>query len=118
MTTRMPHSCIHALGVATSPLGRIRGQVYESGPKWLARLLWQTDKLMPGISNHPDPRQPVCDTFDWFTPPYQWHHTDDEVRKWFEAANLIDIINLSEIKSRYHVGQGQGVCFTGKQSAT
>lgn len=115
MTTRMPHSCIHALSIAASPVGRVRGKVYDSGPKWLARVLWQTDKLMPGVSNHPDPRQRVCDTFDWFTPQYQWHHTDDEVRRWFEEASLVDVVNLSESKSRYHVGQGHGACFTGKR---
>jgi len=117
MTTRMPHSCIHAFSLAASPVGRLRGKVYESGPKWLARVLWQTDKLMPGISNHPDPRQRVCDTFDWFTPQYQWHHTDKEVSRWFDEVNLVDVVNLGETQSRYHVGQGHGVCFTGKRSA-
>jgi SAM-dependent methyltransferase len=115
ITTHLPHACIHAFSVATSPVGRIRGRVYESGPKWLSRALWQTDKLMPGISNHPDPRQRVCDTFDWFTPQYQWHHTDDEVSGWFEAAGLVNVVNLSESKTRYHVGQGHGVCFTGQR---
>ncbi len=113
LSTRMPHSLVHGFSVATSPLGSVRGHVYSNGPKWLSRVLWQTDKLIPGISNHPDPRQRVCDTFDWLTPQYQWHHTDEEVRDWFESAGLRDIVNLSESQSRYHDGQGEGICFTG-----
>lgn len=116
ITTRLPHDCVHAISVATSPLGRLRGRVYAQGPRWLARVLWQSDKLLPGISNHPDPRQRVCDTFDWLTPQYQWHHTDDEVRSWFEQAGLIHVTNLSDTVVRYHAGQGHGVNFSGERS--
>jgi len=31
------------------------------------------------------------DTFDWYTPRYQWKHSDDEVVGWFKEAGLSNI---------------------------
>ena len=115
LTTRLPHWIVHALSVLGSPIGAVRGRVYRSRRRLLARLLWQTEKLLPGFSNHPDRRQRICDTFDWFTPQYQWHHTDDEVRSWFEAAGLTNIKNLSAAAAPFHEGLGQGVNFSGQR---
>jgi SAM-dependent methyltransferase/uncharacterized protein YbaR (Trm112 family) len=117
LTTRLPHAAIHGFSTFVSPFGALRGRVYRSRYRLFARLLWQTEKIFPGISNHPDPRQRVCDTFDWLTPQYQWHHTDDEVRDWFRSVGLTDIRNLSELFGQFHAGQGEGVCFTGKKPA-
>lgn len=115
LTTRLPHFAIHALSTTVSPLGALRGRVYRSNYRLLARALWQTEKFFPGISNHPDPRQRVCDTFDWLTPQYQWHHTDEEVRGWFESIGLTNVRNLSESCGQFYEGQGEGVCFTGQK---
>lgn len=115
LTTRLPHSVMHAFSSIVSPFGSLRGRVYRSNWRFLARALWQTEKLFPGISNHPDPRQRVCDTFDWLTPQYQWHHTDDEVRAWFVSAGLTNVRNLSELSVQFHPGQGEGICFTGQK---
>ncbi|MEZ6035697.1 MAG: methyltransferase domain-containing protein [Planctomycetaceae bacterium] len=117
ITTRLPHAAIHTFSRLVSPFGALRGRVYRSNQRLLARILWQTEKIFPGISNHPDPRQRVCDTFDWLTPQYQWHHTDAEVRDWFRSIGLTDIRNLSEEYGQFHAGQGEGVCFTGKKPA-
>lgn len=115
LTTRLPHFAVHAFSTIISPLGALRGRVYRSNRRLLARVLWQTEKIFPGISNHPDPRQRVCDTFDWLTPQYQWHHTDEEVRGWFESAGLTNIRNLSQSYGQFHTGQGEGVCFSGQK---
>jgi ubiquinone/menaquinone biosynthesis C-methylase UbiE/uncharacterized protein YbaR (Trm112 family) len=114
-STRLPHAAIHAFSSFVSPFGALRGRVYRSNRRFLARVLWQTEKIFPGISNHPDARQRVCDTFDWLTPQYQWHHTDAEVREWFLSAGLINIVNLSERYGQFHPGQGEGVCFSGQK---
>lgn len=114
-TTRMPHFAVHVFSKMVSPFGAFRGHVYRSNYRFLARLLWQTEKFFPGISNHPDPRQRICDTFDWLTPQYQWHHTDTEVREWFESAGLVNVTNLSERYGQFHTGQGEGVCFSGQK---
>lgn len=115
LTTRLPHAVIHTFSSFVSPFGALRGRVYRSNWRFLARCLWQTEKIFPGISNHPDPRQRVCDTFDWLTPQYQWHHTDSEVREWFLTAGLINVVNLSDKYGQFHTGQGQGVCFSGQK---
>lgn len=33
----------------------------------------------------------VLDTFDWYAPTYQSMHDPEEVRRWFQAAGLIDV---------------------------
>ncbi len=35
------------------------------------------------FSNHPDRTLRVCDSFDWYAPRHQSHHTTDELRRWF-----------------------------------
>jgi 2-polyprenyl-3-methyl-5-hydroxy-6-metoxy-1,4-benzoquinol methylase len=30
-------------------------------------------------------------TFDWYSPRYQWKHTDEEVEGWFRDAGLVDV---------------------------
>lgn len=39
----------------------------------------------------PDWRWRVLDTFDWYSPKYQWWHTDYEVFTWFDQAGLKNI---------------------------
>lgn len=115
MATRLPHPVVHAIAVLGSPWGGIKGWAYRSRFRLLARLLWQTEKFLPGFSNHPDWRQRVCDTFDWLTPQYQWHHTDEEVTEWFREAGLTDVRNLSEDANYYIEGQGEGVNFSARK---
>ncbi|QDT27251.1 Ubiquinone biosynthesis O-methyltransferase [Gimesia panareensis] len=40
------------------------------------------------FSNHPNWENRVCDTFDWFAPAYQYHHTVGELCSWFEQAGF------------------------------
>jgi hypothetical protein len=42
-------------------------------------------------SMDPDPKWRWLDTFDWYSPRYQWKHTDAEVEGWFKEVGLIDI---------------------------
>ena len=42
-------------------------------------------------SSHPDPEWRILDTFDWYSPRYQWKHTEPEVREWFERAGFTDL---------------------------
>ena len=43
------------------------------------------------VSNHPHPEWRILDTFDWYSPRYQWTHTDAEVEGWFREAKLENI---------------------------
>jgi len=49
-----------------------------------------TRAVLP-TSMHPDPEWRVLDTFDWYSPKYQWKHTFTEVKRWFRDAGLVDI---------------------------
>jgi hypothetical protein len=42
-------------------------------------------------SLNPDPEWRWLDTFDWYSPRYQWKHTYEEVERWFEEAGLHQI---------------------------
>ncbi|MFC1525175.1 methyltransferase domain-containing protein [Planctomycetota bacterium] len=46
--------------------------------------------LLP-ISCHPNWRWRVLDTFDWYSPKYQWKHTYPEVYNWFKTTGLKNI---------------------------
>jgi SAM-dependent methyltransferase len=46
--------------------------------------------LLP-ISVHPKPDWRILDTFDWYSPSYQWKHSRAEVAGWFETAGLRNV---------------------------
>ena len=57
-------------------------------------LLGRTlNKLVP-FSTHPDRENRVCDTFDWYSPAYQHHHTEAELAGWFRDAGFREITVL------------------------
>lgn len=95
VTTRLPHRLLHLLCYAAVPLGWLKLQV---GRRPLLKvLLWPA--MLPPVSDHPDPRVRLCDTFDWLSPRFQWKHTTREVRGWFEAEGLIDVRPLDKAVS-------------------
>jgi SAM-dependent methyltransferase len=51
------------------------------------------------FSAHPNRENRVCDTFDWFAPQYQHHHTVNELRGWFTAAGFGQLRVLPPEKS-------------------
>jgi SAM-dependent methyltransferase len=51
------------------------------------------------FSAHPDWENRVCDTFDWYAPQYQHHHTVEELCGWFRAAGYDDLVVLPPEKS-------------------
>jgi SAM-dependent methyltransferase len=53
-----------------------------------------TCALLP-TSLDPEPEWRWLDTFDWYSPKYQFKHTNDEVAGWFREAGLIDLVPLS-----------------------
>jgi len=50
---------------------------------------------IPTSDQHRGLRWDVLDTFDSYSPKYQWKHTEAEVREWFERADLEDVTVLS-----------------------
>ncbi|MFO1020778.1 MAG: hypothetical protein U0903_08790 [Planctomycetales bacterium] len=43
------------------------------------------------FSAHPNYENRVCDTFDWYAPQYQYHHTEEELSDWFREAGFEDL---------------------------
>ncbi len=51
------------------------------------------------FSAHPSYENRVCDTFDWWAPKYQHHHTVEELCVWFHEAGFDDLTVLPPEKS-------------------
>lgn len=51
---------------------------------WFSRILLPT-------SMDPDPEWRWLDTFDWYSPRFQWKHTYEEVEGWFREGGLTEI---------------------------
>lgn len=81
VTTRLPLGLMLALSAAAIPL------YYLYRVPLLGRVL----QLLCPISLHPDWRWRWLDTFDWYTPRYQWKLLYPEVFRWFRANGFLDI---------------------------
>lgn len=46
------------------------------------------------FSSHPNYENRVCDTFDWYAPEYQHHHTVEELCQWFTDAGYEHLVIL------------------------
>ena len=115
ITTRISLERLHQIAVATEPIGYLKLRLLTS-KHWLDRALGQTLRgLTIGISYHPDRELRICDTFDWFSPPYQWHHTDAEVEAWLNSYGLVEITNLSHQQQHYQYNYGNGVNFKARR---
>ncbi len=51
------------------------------------------------FSNHPDWTLRRCDTFDWYAPRYQSHHTVAELKLWFVEEGFGDLVVLPPARS-------------------
>jgi SAM-dependent methyltransferase len=81
VTTRLPTRVLEPLCAGLGALGGIP-------------VLNRTLNKVVNFSNHPDPTLRVCDSFDWYAPRYQSHHTVDELKRWFaeEGFNNLAIL--------------------------
>jgi hypothetical protein len=82
-TTRLPPRWLYWLCHAAIPLYA----VYRIP-------LFYPLRLVTKIAMDPDPEWRVLDTFDWYSPRYQWKHSYSEVRAWFAEAGLEEIAIL------------------------
>ena len=83
VTTRLPSRWLYALCHAAIPL------------YYLYRLpVFYPLRLVTKVAMHPDPEWRVLDTFDWYSPRFQWKHTYRELEEWFREAGLKQITVL------------------------
>ncbi len=69
-TTRLPVPVVYALCYPLTVLGAVPGLRY---------LTFSVD---------PDFQARLIENFDWISPPYQWHHTKEELAEWFREAGF------------------------------
>ncbi len=108
VTTRLPAACL----LPFCHCGAILG-----GIPVVNRLL---NKVV-SFSAHPSYQNRVCDTFDWWAPKYQHHHTADELKSWFAAAGFEQVEELPPEKAgawyyrlwKWNLLPGSGVNVTG-----
>jgi SAM-dependent methyltransferase/uncharacterized protein YbaR (Trm112 family) len=115
ITTRMSLDALQRLSKWLAPVGLLKLRLLTSPRRWRRALGQLLRGLTIGVSYHPDRDLRICDTFDWFSPPYQWHHTDAEVEGWYREAGLADIVNLSVNQTYYQFNYGVGVNFRGRR---
>ena len=100
-------------GIASLLYERVVGTKSDSSEK-LFRDLGKS-------SAHLNRENCVCDTFDWYAPEYQYHHTVKELNDWYLAEGFDDLCVLppENIGHVYHWGYqqnlliGSGVNVTG-----
>jgi SAM-dependent methyltransferase len=80
-TPYLPKLLLNALCYAALPLYYV-DKIPKLGP-FMAHVL--------PISDHPNPSWRVLGTFDWYSPRYQWKHSNEEVTHWFRERGLTDI---------------------------
>jgi len=81
VTTRLPPRVMLGLTAAAIPLYYL----------YRLPLLGKICQALAPISMHPDWRWRWLDTFDWYTPKYQWKHRYPEVYRWFRTNGFLDV---------------------------
>jgi SAM-dependent methyltransferase len=81
VTTRLPLKLMFAISAVAVPLYYL----------YRIPVLGKVLRLLTLISLHPNWRFRWLDTFDWYTPKYQWKFLYPEVIRWFRANGFLDI---------------------------
>lgn len=86
VTTHLPVGAVLALSRVGAVLGGIP-------------VIKHLNKVL-NFSSHERWRTRVCDTFDWYAPPYQFHHSVPELTRWFEEEGFVDLRILDPARAR------------------
>lgn len=70
LSTKLPVRLVYALCYPVTALGAVPGLKYLT------------------FSVHPDFQVRLIENFDWLSPPFQYHHTKEELCAWFEDAGF------------------------------
>ena len=81
VTTRLPRPIVYYASAVAIPLN-----VLHRLP-----LVGRVSQILLPTNTHPDWRWRWLDTFDWYTPKYQWKHRYPEVIRWFREAGFSDL---------------------------
>ena len=86
VTTRLPARALEPLCAGAALIGGVP-------------VLNRTLNKLVNFSNHPDWTLRVCDTYDWYAPRYQSHHTVEELSRWFVEEGFADLRVLAPARS-------------------
>lgn len=81
ITTRLPGRAMFVISALAIPLYYL----------YRVPVLGKVLQVICPISSHPDPRWRWLDTFDWYTPRYQWKFQYPEIFRWFRANGFNDV---------------------------
>jgi SAM-dependent methyltransferase len=86
ITTRLPRPVVYYASAVAIPL------------YFLHRLpvIGRVSQTLLPTNVHPDWRWRWLDTFDWYTPSFQWKHRYPEVIRWFREAGFSDLYVADE----------------------
>lgn len=101
ITTRLPNNILYYLTAISIPLYYVHKIPYLGTA---AQFVFPT-------ANWKDPRRRWLDTFDWYSPKYQWKHTWPEVFQWFDEEGFTDI-KLFQVDREGSIGS---ICMRGKK---
>ncbi len=80
-TTKLPKKLLYRIAYVSLPLYYLKK----------IKPLTSFGYLVFPASDHPDREWRVLDTFDWYSPKYQWKHTYHELASWFKGSGLTEI---------------------------
>lgn len=93
-TAAMSHPWLHFLSHGAIPIYHVlRAAKTVLGPLRSSRL----EKVF-FIFMHEDAAWRTIGTFDWYSPRFQWLHTEDEVKRWFRDLGFDDVKRMPERK--------------------
>lgn len=87
ITMKLPHRLLHYICYIAVPLGWLQMMIRKNSISKL--LFWPL--LLIFVRGHKKWYIRLLDTFDWYSPKYQWKHTYAEVFTWFQEENFTGI---------------------------
>lgn len=84
ITTKLPCKILHYICYLAVPLGWLQKEIRKNR---LAKLFFWPLLLLV-VNNHEKGHIRLLDTFDWYSPKYQWKHTYEEVFYWFRKEGF------------------------------
>ena len=86
LTSKLPHRMLEQICSVLGRMSAFKTRLIERGGWWrigLARTL-----NLIAVGEHVDPQIAAFLNFDWYSPPYRFRHTEDEVREWYSTAGF------------------------------
>ncbi|MEZ0227134.1 MAG: methyltransferase domain-containing protein [Planctomycetota bacterium] len=91
-TAAMSHGCLHFLSHGAIP----KYHFLRASRNFLSSQTQSQLEKACFIAMHEDPAWRVLNTFDWYSPRYQWLHTEPEVMHWFEELGFEHVRAMPE----------------------